>query len=32
MDSIIKEAILAACSDPEFNGHWMTSETWVELI
>jgi hypothetical protein len=32
MDNIIKDAFLAACSDPEFHDQWMTSDTWAELI
>jgi hypothetical protein len=31
MDNIIKEAFLTACSDAEFHGRWMTSDTWAEL-
>jgi hypothetical protein len=32
MDNNIKEAFLTACSDSEFHGRWMTSDTWAELI
>jgi hypothetical protein len=32
MESIAKDAFLAAVADIEFHDKWMTSDTWAELI
>jgi hypothetical protein len=32
MESIAKDAFLAAVADTEFHDKWMTSDTWAELI
>jgi hypothetical protein len=32
MESISKDAFLAAAADAEFHDKWMTSDTWAELI
>jgi hypothetical protein len=32
MESIAKDAFLAAAADKEFHDKWMTLDTWAELI